>query len=195
MTNGESTSSGGPIRRRRPIYLNPVVMVGFTLIILLMLVVAAGRKKKALENVKATPPPAEWVQQQFSIGGFTRAEDLLDATDRLYREGNAKWDERDLGPGYTYLALVKWSECRFYLRQVDIAAAYRAVLNDKIDAAEANLRQQYQRLVFEENRARSGRDFKTLEQVYKAMMSLLPDDRHSLHQAAQRKLGQIRASQ
>lgn len=194
MSNSDTPVMPGPAKRR-PIYLHPVVMVGFAALLVLMMLVAAGKKKKSKLAAKETPPPAEWVQARHSIGSFTRVEDLLDATDLLYREGNAKWDQRNLGPGNAYRALLKWSECRFHLRQVDLEVSYRPLLDGKIAAAEDFLESQYQRLVFEENRARSGQDGKTLEQVYKAIMSLLPDEKHSLYQAAQRKLGQLRASQ
>ena len=116
------------------------------------------------------------------------AEKLVEMSAELRREGDAKWEERDVQYGNIAAALAAYNEAVFYLDTVNPKPETYGELVNRQKEVEAELDKRYRDQRFRADRAINLADWRTAEQELRVLCQMVPDAKDPRHSEAASKL-------
>ena len=116
------------------------------------------------------------------------AEKLQEMSRELRREGDAKWEERDVQYGNLAAALKSYNEAIFYLDTVNPKPEDYGMLVARRDEVATELDKRYRNQRFQADRAINLADWRTAVQELRVLRELVPDPKDPRHVEAAGKL-------
>jgi len=116
------------------------------------------------------------------------AEKLVGMSKELRRQGDAKWEERDVQYGNIASALAAYNESIFYLETVNPKPEFYGELVNHRDAVARELDKRYRDQRFRADRAINLADWRTAVQELRVLCEMVPDKKDARHAEASGKL-------
>lgn len=116
------------------------------------------------------------------------AEKLQEMSRELRREGDAKWEERDVQYGNLAAALKSYNEAIFYLDTVNPKPEDYGMLVARRDEVATELDKRYRNQRFQADRAINLADWRTAVQELRVLREMVPDPKDPRHVEAAGKL-------
>ncbi len=116
------------------------------------------------------------------------AEKLVEMSKELRREGDAKWEERDVQYGNISAALTAYNESIFYLDTVNPKPEFYGELVNRRDEVAKELDKRYRDQRFRADRAINLQDWRTAMQELRVLCEMVPDKKDARHAEASGKL-------
>lgn len=150
-------------------------------------------------SIENTPEPEEFRAVREQLETFSKnelgiwaiqfsAEKLVEMSAEKRREGDAKWEERDVQYGNIAAALAAYSEAVFYLDTVNPKPETYGALVNRQREVQAELDRRYRDQRFRADRAINLADWRTAEQELRILCQMVPDARDPRHAEAAGKL-------
>lgn len=116
------------------------------------------------------------------------AEKLVEMSKELRREGDAKWEERDVQYGNISAALSAYNESIFYLDTVNPKPEFYGELVNRRDEVAKEMDKRYRDQRFRADRAINLQDWRTAMQELRVLCEMVPDKKDARHAEASAKL-------
>ena len=150
-------------------------------------------------TIENAPEPEEFRSVREQLETFSKnelgiwaiqfsAEKLVEMSAELRREGDAKWEERDVQYGNIAAALAAYNEAVFYLDTVNPKPETYGALVNRQKEVEAELDKRYRDQRFRADRAINLADWRTAEQELRVLCQMVPDAKDPRHSEAASKL-------
>ena len=150
-------------------------------------------------TIENAPEPEEFRSVREQLETFSKnelgiwaiqfsAEKLVEMSVELRRQGDAKWEERDVQYGNIAAALAAYKEAVFYLETVDPKPEFYGALVGRRREVEAELDRRYRDQRFRADRAINLADWRTAQQELRVLCEMVPDERDARHSEAAGKL-------
>ena len=150
-------------------------------------------------TIENAPEPGEFRTVREQLETFSKnelgiwaiqfsAEKLVEMSAELRREGDAKWEERDVQYGNIAAALAAYNEAVFYLDTVNPKPETYGELVNRQKEVEAELDKRYRDQRFRADRAINLADWRTAEQELRVLCQMVPDAKDPRHAEAAGKL-------
>lgn len=150
-------------------------------------------------TIENAPEPGEFRTVREQLETFSKnelgiwaiqfsAEKLVEMSAELRREGDAKWEERDVQYGNIAAALAAYNEAVFYLDTVNPKPETYGALVNRQKEVEAELDKRYRDQRFRADRAINLADWRTAEQELRVLCQMVPDAKDPRHAEAAGKL-------
>ena len=150
-------------------------------------------------SIENAPEPNEFRAVREQLETFSKnelgiwaiqfsAEKLVEMSAELRREGDAKWEERDVQYGNIAAALAAYNEAVFYLDTGNPKPETYGALVNRQKEVEAELDKRYRDQRFRADRAINLADWRTAEQELRVLCQMVPDAKDPRHSEAASKL-------
>ena len=137
-----------------------------------------------------------FAKNELGIWGIDKSVDELKAMSReARRNGDAKWEERDVQHGNLAQAIAAYGEAVMLLETVNPKPDGYDALTARIREAKAELDRRYREQCFRADKAINLKDWSTALAELRILCDLVPDDRDPRHVEANAKLLDVEARQ
>lgn len=163
------------------------------------LVTAIGKKFHSCRLLNRSDEPEAFKTLREKIETFSKnelgiwaiqfsTEKLTELAQNAFDVARKQYGERDVKLGNRYDAIRNYQESLFYLDTVNPKPAFYDQLQQEMEAAKVDLKQQLQEQNFRADRAINLADWSTAARELKIICELLPDRADEAHKTAARKL-------